>query len=261
LTLLSAQAGIELPDPVDATIAFSLLEYGEIDVIGRMPWSSNATFIVRVDGGGDSPSGREPQASSMLAIYKPQAGERPLWDFPDGTLAAREVAACAVSDLLGWELVPRAALRDGPFGIGAVSQFHDHDPEQHYFELVNGREEVFRRFAAFDAVINNTDRKGGHVLLAEDGHVWGIDHGTCFHVHPKLRTVIWEFAGEPIAPELLADLECFLDRVAGGAAPELHDLLAPVEIEAMLNRTRALLKRRRYPLPTGDYHDYPWPTI
>ncbi|HEY1740679.1 MAG TPA: SCO1664 family protein [Acidimicrobiia bacterium] len=265
MTLLSAQAGIELPDPVDDTVASALLEYGEIDVIGRMPWSSNATFLVSV-----SPSGREPQATdgpdvppdaAILAIYKPQAGERPLWDFPDGTLAAREVAAYAVSELLGWGLVPHTVLRDGPVGVGALSQFHDHDPEQHYFEIVNGREDVFRRFAAFDAIINNTDRKGGHVLLDEHGHVWGIDHGTCFHVHPKLRTVIWEFAGEPIADRLLTDLECLVDRIAGGGAHSLRPLLMRAEIDATLDRARSLLRRKRFALPSGDYHDYPWPTI
>ncbi len=257
MTLLSTQAGIELPDPVDDATASRLLDHGEIDVIGRMPWSSNATFLVVVtDAGDDTDTG-----DAVLGIYKPQAGERPLWDFPDGTLAAREVAAFAVSEMLGWELVPRTVLRDGPLGLGAVSRFYDHDPEEHYFEIVNGREDVFRRFAVFDTVINNTDRKGGHVLLDERGHVWGIDHGTCFHVHPKLRTVIWDFAGEPVPSELLTDLECLLDRTAGGDAQELRALLSNAEIDAMLNRIRLLLKRRRFPLPSGDYHDYPWPTI
>ncbi len=252
LTLLAAQAGIELPAAVDDTTAAALLEHGEIDIVGRMPWSSNATFLVRVE---------DDDGHAMLAIYKPQAGERPLWDFPDGTLAAREVAAHVVSELLGWSLVPRTVLRDGPVGVGALSQFHDHDPEQHYFEIVNGREDTFRRFAAFDAVINNTDRKGGHVLLDTSGHVWGIDHGTSFHVHPKLRTVIWDFAGERIAAELLADLECLHDRLTRGAAPQLQSLLGRAEIEAVLARTHTLLTRMRFPVPSGDYHDYPWPTI
>jgi len=251
LTLLSEQAGIELPDPVDDATAAALLDRGDIDVVGRMPWSSNATFLVLVT---------DEHHNAMLAIYKPQAGERPLWDFPDGTLAAREVAAFAVSELLGWELVPHTVLRDGPVGLGAVSRFYDHDPEQHYFEIVNGREDVFRRFAAFDAVINNTDRKGGHVLLDERGHVWGIDHGTCFHVHPKLRTVIWDFAGEPIAPELIADVACLRERIASDTL-WLDGLLSRAEVDAVLQRVDVLLRRGRYPLPSGDYHDYPWPTI
>jgi hypothetical protein len=259
--LLSAQAGIELPDPIDDTVAASLLEYGEIDVIGRMPWSSNATFLVQVNASDVTAAIAEvPPDAAMLAIYKPQAGERPLWDFPDGTLAAREVAAYGVSELLGWQLVPRTVLRDGPVGLGALSQFHDHDPEQHYFEIVNGREDVFRRFAAFDALINNTDRKGGHVLLDEHDHVWGIDHGTCFHVHPKLRTVIWEFAGEPLDQSLLSDIDCLRGRVESGAS-NLDKLLMPAEVDALLTRIGVLLKRKRFPLPSGDYHDYPWPTI
>jgi uncharacterized repeat protein (TIGR03843 family) len=259
LTSLATQAGIELPDPVDDLTASALLEQGEIDVIGRMPWSSNATFLVSVEPSDATPDIDDDAA--MLAIYKPQAGERPLWDFPDGTLAARETAAYTVSELLGWELVPRTVLRDGPLGVGALSRFYDHDPEKHYFELLNGRDDTFRRFAAFDAVINNTDRKGGHVLLDDNGHVWGIDHGTCFHVHPKLRTVIWEFAGDPLPDAILADLDCLLDRIAGGNAPQLRPLLATAEIEATLDRIRALQKRNRFPLPSGDYHDYPWPTI
>ncbi len=259
MSLLSAQAGIDVPDPIDDATAVALLEHGELDVIGRMPWSSNATFLVQIDR-----DTLDADGAAMLAIYKPQRGERPLWDFPDGSLAEREVAARVISELLGWSLVPHTVLRDGPLGIGAVSRFYDHDPEQHYFELLAGREETFRRFAAFDAVINNTDRKGGHVLLDPAGHVWGIDHGTCFHVHPKLRTVIWEFAGEPIAPALLGDLECLLARLGGaddGDDGGFATLLTPSEVDATLGRTRSLLRRGRYPSPSGDYHDYPWPTI
>src|SRR5690242_4069138 len=204
-----------MSDPAGLTVSVDDLREGDLELHGRVMPASNATFVGVL---GD-----------LRVIYKPQAGERPLWDFPDGTLAAREVAAYAVSELLGWELVPRTVMRDGPLGIGALSQFHDHDPEQHYFELLNGREDVFRRFAAFDAVINNTDRKGGHVLLDEHGHVWGIDHGTCFHVHPKLRTVIWEFAGETLPDAIATDLGCLLDRVAGGGALQLTSLLAPIE--------------------------------
>lgn len=255
LSLLSEQAGIELPDPVDDSTARVLLRSGEIEIIGRMPWSSNATFLVRIDGT-ESLAG-----ASMLGIYKPQAGERPLWDFPDGTLCEREVAACVVSDLLGWELVPDTALRDGPVGVGSVARFVDHDPEEHYFELAPQHPDVFRRFAAFDIVCNNTDRKGGHILRDTTGHIWGIDHGVCFHVQSKLRTVIWEHAGERLPDELLVDLAHLRQRFDTGDLGGLEALLAPDELDAALARLDRLVHTARYPLTTGDYRDYPWPMI
>jgi hypothetical protein len=255
LSLLSEQAGIELPDPVDDETARALLRTGELTIIGRMPWSSNATFLVEAVGS-DALQGHR-----LLAIYKPRAGERPLWDFPDGTLCEREVAACVVSDLLGWDLVPDTVLRDGPAGIGSVARFVDHDPEAHYFEVANDHPEVFRRFAAFDIVCNNTDRKGGHVLRDEHGHIWGIDHGVCFHVQSKLRTVIWEFAGEPVPADLLDDLDHLRRRVDIGDAHGLDELLAPDELDALQTRVERLVRTARYPLTTGDYRDYPWPMI
>jgi len=252
VTLLSQQAGLPIVAPiVDDALARTVLVHGEVEVLGRMPWSSNATFLARIDH----------DDGQLLAIYKPQRGERPLWDFPDGTLCRREVAACAVSELLGWSLVPDTVLRDDlPHGVGSLQRFVDHDPEDHYFTLLEAHADVFRRFAAFDVVANNTDRKGGHLLRSVDGDVFGIDHGVCFHTHWKLRTVIWEFGGERIPEALIGDLTCFRDRLLAG-----HDLidglLAPAEIAAMLARAERLLETRHYPLADDDYRHYPWPLV
>lgn len=246
---LSEQAGLDLPDRVADEVAREVLAHGEVEVIGRMPWSSNATFLARVTLGD----------GALVAIYKPQAGERPLWDFPEGTLCRREVGAYVLSEVLGWSLVPHTVLRDdAPFGLGALQRFVDHDPDEHYFTLQGDadREAVFRRIALFDVVANNTDRKGGHVILGDDGHVWGIDHGVCFHRQWKLRTVIWEHAGEPVPSPLLDAVACVPRRIDA-----LGELLSRPELEAVVARAERLLKTGRYPLQTGDYRDYPWPMV
>ncbi len=246
---LSQQAGLDVPDPVADDVAREILSVGTVDVVGRMPWSSNATFLACVERAGDA----------VLAIYKPQAGERPLWDFPDGTLCHREVAACVLSDLLGWSLVPHTVLRDdAPLGTGSLQRFVDHDPEQHYFELQadGSRDDVFRRFAAFDLLANNTDRKGGHLLLDDDDHVWGIDHGVCFHRQWKLRTVIWEYAGERIPAVLLESIACARDRLDA-----LRGLLSKPEIDAVRGRADHVLSTKRFPVQSGDYRDFPWPML
>ena len=180
-----AASGWPRRPPVSDAVARELLRDAELELVGRMPWSSNGTFLANLAN----------DDGEMLAIYKPRQGERPLWDFRTGTLCQREVAAYAVSEAFGWEIVPDTVLRDGPLGMGSVQRFVDHDPEEHYFTLLESHAEELRRFGVFDIVINNTDRKGGHCLLGEDGHVWGIDHGVTFHEHWKLRTVIWDFAG------------------------------------------------------------------
>jgi uncharacterized repeat protein (TIGR03843 family) len=250
MPLLSQQAGLDLPAPVtDDAVAREVLAHGAVEVIGRMPWSSNATFLTEVTLGDDA----------LIAIYKPQAGERPLWDFAEGTLCRREVGAYLLSELLDWSLVPHTVLRDdAPYGLGALQRFVDHDPDEHYFELQEDGErvDVFHRFAAFDVVANNTDRKGGHLLLGEDGHVWGIDHGVCFHRQWKLRTVIWEYAGEPVPQPLLDAVECVPARLDAFA-----ELLSPPELEAVTARAERLVKTRRFPLQSGDYRDYPWPMV
>ena len=232
----------------------SVLADGDVDVLGRMPWSSNATFLVNLSDGD-----RE-----ELAIYKPQRGERPLWDFPRGTLCHREVAAYEVSATLGWNIVPETVLRDGPAGIGMMQRFVEHDPEQHYFTLLADHADAFRRMAVFDIVINNTDRKGGHCLRAlDDGHVFGIDHGVSFHTQWKLRTVIWDFAGESIPPGVCADLHTLLDDLQQRGA--LHDRLATMldrfELDALRVRTEHLIATGVLPEADRDYHSYPWPTI
>lgn len=246
------------PDSTDDDLEARLCT-GDIEILGRMPWSSNATFLVEV--GPAAPNGGSPAANVgevVRAVYKPHRGERPLWDFPDG-LYLREVAAYQLARALGWEMVPFTVLRDGPLGIGSVQRFVDADFEQHYFTLYEdeGLHPQLQRMCAFDLVANNTDRKGGHVLIDPDRHVWGIDNGLAFHAEFKLRTVIWEFADEPL-PEELAD---GLTRLLDAALPQpLSDLLDPFESDALRTRARALLSNGRFPTdPTG--RRYPWPLV
>jgi hypothetical protein len=228
----------------------ALLE-GELEVIGLMPNASNATFLVRARHEG------EPE----LAVYKPARGETPLWDFPDGTLHRREVAAYELSAALGWDLVPATVLRDGPFGPGSVQRFIRFDPEQHYFTLDAERPNVFRRVALFDVVANNADRKGGHCLLGEDDRVWLIDHGVCFHAEPKLRTVIWDFVGEPIPEDARSALVALVPTLDGVAGERLRGLLDPVEVEALRERLELLLDAGAFPEPDPRLRPYPWPPI
>ena len=227
-----------------------LLEGGDIELLGRMPWSSNATFLVKLDHDG----------AESLAIYKPRQGERPLWDFPRGTLCAREVAAHLVSVALGWHIVPLTILRDGPAGPGMVQRFVEHDPEEHYFTLREGFPEVFRRFALFDVVINNADRKSGHCLRDGADHIWGIDHGLSFHCAVKLRTVIWDYEGEPIGPADLEALERLGARLDADFGRELAGLLSGSERQALEDRLEWLLTERVFPPPLTDY-PYPWPMV
>ncbi len=227
------------------------LSHGAIDIEGRMPNSSNATFLVTVGGhdGDDSP---------MKAIYKPLSGERPLWDFDPG-LYKREVAAYRLSDALGYHVVPPTVVREDQLGEGSLQLFVDHDPSQHYFTFLDGRPDLhdrLRTLAVFDIVANNTDRKGGHVLVDEDDNVWGIDHGVCFSDEFKLRTVIWDFAGESIDDGLLAPLEPFVQSVPVALAA----LLTSDEIEAMIERAQWLLRNRIFPAPESRYQ-YPWPLL
>jgi uncharacterized repeat protein (TIGR03843 family) len=220
---------------------------------GLLRWSSNATILVAL---ADS-------THRILAVYKPQRGERPLWDFPDGTLCCREMAAFVLSNALGWRVVPPTVLREGPRGLGSVQLYIPHDPEVNYFSLPEGCETQLQRMSAFDYVINNADRKGGHCLLDQDGHLWGIDHGIGFHATPKLRTVIWDFAGQPVPEPLLIDLErvyCEAEQVGVGLRQQLDNLLARNEVESALARMRKLLQRREFPRP-GPGPNYPWPPV
>ncbi|MFO7320603.1 MAG: SCO1664 family protein [Chloroflexota bacterium] len=230
------------------------LQCGEIvEELGLMRWSSNYTFLVSIVH----------HDVKVMAIYKPQKGERPLWDFPDGTLCLRELAAFLTSHELGWNLVPPTVVRDGPRGFGSVQYYIEHDPEQNYFSFDESIRPQLQRLAAFDYVINNADRKGGHCLLDSEGQLWAIDHGIAFHSAPKLRTVIWDFAGQPVPEPLLDDLErlaAVLDDEKTPYRQALGRLLSPHEINTFRARVRHLLKTRRYPLP-GAGPNYPWPPV
>lgn len=230
----------------------SALMEGEIDEQGLLPWSSNYTFLVTV----------EKDSLLLPAVYKPRRGERPLWDFPQGTLCQRERAAFLVSDALGWLIVPPTVLRDGPHGHGSVQFYIDCDQEQHYLTFRDEHEDDGRRIALFDVLINNADRKSGHVLLGYDGRVWAIDHGITFHADAKLRTVIWDFAGEPIAPELLDDLHRFQQDLCPGQAlrARLGELLSPSEMRALDRRLERLLTAGIFPNPGPGRH-IPWPMV
>ncbi|HUA94559.1 MAG TPA: SCO1664 family protein, partial [Acidimicrobiales bacterium] len=237
--------------------AAELLESRELTIEGRLPWSSNLTFLVSIEGTG-AEAGAE--TGPLQAVYKPHRGERSLWDFPDG-LYRREVAAYALSEALGWGLVPPTVVRDdGPFGPGSVQLFVAADYEQHYFTLweQGGREDELAAFCAFDVVANNADRKSGHVLLGADGRLWGIDHGLCFHVQHKLRTVIWDLAGEEVPAALLADV----GRLASaGPPPSITDQLSQAEADALVDRAARLVAEGRFPEPVGERPPYPWPLL
>ncbi|MHB8668950.1 MAG: SCO1664 family protein [Acidimicrobiales bacterium] len=228
--------------------SLELLRQGQVELEGRLPWSSNGTFLVRICH----------QDREGLAVYKPERGERPLWDFPGG-LFRREVAAWVVSEALGWGLVPPTIVRDGPFGPGSLQEFVEAHFEEHYFTLLDqpGHHEALRRIATFDLLINNADRKGGHCLLGHDRRVWAIDHGLSFHDEPKLRTVIWDFAGEQVPAPLVADLARLAVR---GTPPELADLLDAVERDALLARAAAVVSDPRFPEPSSG-RSYPWPMV
>jgi uncharacterized repeat protein (TIGR03843 family) len=233
--------------------AIDVLQTGDIEVLGLLPYSSNYTFLARA-----CTDGRE-----VLAVYKPRRGERPLWDFPAGTLAAREVAAYLVSEAAGWGIVPPTVLRsDAPMGDGSLQLFIEHDPDRHYFTLMEERAEEFGSFVAFDAVINNADRKAGHVLEDATGRLWAVDHGVSFHVSPKLRTVIWQLAGDRLGEGVRRALERLGAGLSNGAplATELRGLLAGAELEAALYRVESLLVEDRFPSPGGD-RPLPWPLV
>ncbi|HWH31600.1 MAG TPA: SCO1664 family protein [Egibacteraceae bacterium] len=229
--------------------ALERLTAARLEPLGWIRAASNEALLVRLDGSPDD-----------LAVYKPDSGERPLWDFPPATLARRETAAFALSDWLGWDVVPATVYRDGPHGPGSVQRFVPHDPARHYFVLLEDESlhPVLRRVALFDLVTNNADRKASHVMLGPEG-VRGCDHGLCFHVEPKLRTVIWDFAGEPIGVEDRDDLRRLADALDSGGGPALGGLLDPAECAALLRRTRALLGLGHLPDPPEDRRPYPWP--
>jgi hypothetical protein len=226
----------------------ALLAATEIELLGLMRRSTNYTFLARVCGPGDF---------ETLAVYKPQQGESPLWDFPDGTLYRREVAAYRLSRLLGWPDIPPTVVRaEAPHGIGALQLFIDAQPGRHYLHGNDEPELLWLRVAAFDVVTNNADRKSGHCLFDAAGRVWVVDHGLTFHLEDKLRTVIWDFAGRALPAELRPDLE----RVVG-ELDELDELLTRSELRKLRSRFEAVLAPEwRFPAPTSGW-SVPWPPV
>lgn len=220
---------------------------------GQFVWGSNYTFLARLDG----------EAGQILAVYKPSRGEQPLWDFPAGTLAAREVAAYLTSQALGWDLVPPTVWRlDAPAGPGSVQLYVEADPDRHYFTFSGDEKARLGPVVIFDALINNADRKAGHVLLGTDDHLWLIDHGVCFHVEDKLRTVIWDFAGEAIPEVLLVGLRDLSARLKADERlrADFAALLSAEEVAALERRADRLSASGRFPLP-GQERPYPWPLV
>ncbi|MBC8162699.1 MAG: SCO1664 family protein [Roseiflexaceae bacterium] len=233
----------------------SLLAQGEIEVQGMLPYSSNYTLLTLVRQGD----------LQGLAVYKPRRGERPLWDFPRGTLCQREVAAYVLNEALGWQLVPPTVLRDGPYGVGSMQLFIDSDEQAHLFTMQKegGYEDQIERLAAFDVLANNADRKSGHCLKGSDNRLWAIDHGICFHSEYKLRTVLWDYAGKPLRPDILADLTALRDAwCAGESTYDLLDqLLAEDEMRAMRRRLDKLVGSGRHHAEPGQGRNIPWPPV
>ena len=230
------------------------LEHGEITVKGKFLWGSNYTFLAEVR--------HEDQV--IQAVYKPTRGERPLWDFPSASLAHREVAAYIVDEALGMGMVPETVYRRrAPVGPGSLQRYIEHDPECHYFNLSEVDRQRLRPVALFDVLINNADRKGGHVLVDSDMHIWLIDHGICFHVEDKLRTVIWDFAGESIPEDLLAALVGMRERLTPDSAlvALLRRHLSSGEIRALTHRADDLLAMKVFPDPDPDRRPIPWPPL
>lgn len=268
-------------DPVDADRIEDLLRRGTIEVRGRLTDASNTTLLcgITLDGIEDQ------------CVYKPVRGERPLWDFPDGTLAGREVATYLVNKAAGFDVVPPTVLRDGPFGPGMVQRWIDTDDERELVDilepkdvgprwrtvlrargadgepalLVHADEPALRRMAALDVVVNNADRKGGHVLAGLDGRTYGIDHGICLHQETKLRTVLWGWAGEPLADDVREGLERLRAALSPGNAADLADVLNDHitirEVKALRSRTDRLLHENELPGPSGGWPPIPWPAF
>lgn len=261
---------------VPAEVALELLRHGTIEPEGLLAESSNATLraVITLDG------------LRARCVYKPVRGERPLWDFPDGTLAGREVSAYLVSAATGWDVVPPTVLRDGPVGPGACQLWIDTDdseligfvpaddvpagwypvaaargPGGERYVLAHAPDERLARMAALDAVLNNADRKGGHVLPGTDGRLYGVDHGISFHAEDKLRTVLWGWAGDELPADTVATLRALREALAGDLGEALAEHLTLTEVRATLARTDRLIRTGRYPMPGEDWPALPWPPI
>ena len=238
----------------DKELILNCLRNGEIVVEGRFMWGSNFTFLCDVILGEEA----------IKAVYKPTQGERPLWDFPSETLAGREVAAYLVSEAGGWHMVPLTVFRsDGQAGGGSLQFFVEHDPEYHYFNFTTEEKERLKPVVLFDEIINNADRKGGHIIMDDKDHIWLIDHGVCFHAEPKLRTVVWDFADQPIPDDCFEQIRVFRDKLTPEqeAYQELAEHLSEIEIQAMIVRTDGLLKTKTFPHQSEGRYSYPWPQV
>jgi hypothetical protein len=229
--------------------ALRLLREGALTVEGRLIDASNATLYcaTTLDG------------VTAACVYKPVRGERPLWDFPDGTLAGREVAAYLVSEATGWEVVPPTVLREGPFGTGMCQLWVDVDEQVDLAALARSGHLDLRRMAVFDAVVNNADRKGGHLLPRHDGRVQGVDHGICFSAEDKLRTLLWQWRGASLTEEAVEVLSRLRAELEGDLAERLHELLTVREVHATVGRVDRLLESGLHPQPSPDWPAIPWP--
>ncbi len=228
-----------------------VLKFGEMSVTGRLIDASNATLFASVSAEGHQ----------IECIYKPVAGERPLWDFPDGTLAQREFAAYAISSFGGFNVVPYTLLREGPFGLGMVQEWIDIDESIDLMNFFSLDHPQLRKMALFDAVINNTDRKIGHLLPTHSGEVLGCDHGVTFQTEDNLRTVLWQWAGNPLTETEIAQLENLLLLIDGELKPILEELITAAEIDATITRINRLIDSKVFPLPSQEWPPVPWPAF
>jgi uncharacterized repeat protein (TIGR03843 family) len=241
--------------PASNDLIFKTLQYGDLTLEGQFVTGSNYTFLGKVCL----------EELDLRVVYKPVRGELPLWDFPTNTLAKREVAAYVLDHALGWDQVPPTVFREeGPLGRGSAQLYIDHDPDNHYFTFNEITRQRLRPAVLFDLIANNADRKGGHFLLDANEHIWLIDHGICFHEEDKLRTVVWDFAGETIPEPLMQDLRSLLDKLAdphGSVVSELLCYLSDREIEAIRKRVKMLLHEKHFPTPGNRRRPYPWPPV
>lgn len=234
--------------------ALEILAHGKLELKGQFVLGSNYSFLAALDHKG----------RKLKAVYKPQKGEMPLYDFPADSLAAREVAAFVLSEALGWDFVPPTVIRKrAPFGVGSLQEFIPHNPEDTYFSFDDAIRDRLRPVAFFDLIINNADRKGSHILLDRKGKFKLIDHGLCFHTDPKLRTVIWDFSGQAIPEALISDIQLLAPRLAehGPLLSVLSQLLQPEEIQALALRVQDLIETPVFPMPDPERRPFPWPLV